>query len=154
MSERTEGSIRIAAVPAEVMAVVTDLAAYPEWAAGVREAEVLQRDARGRPTRARFHIATPPIEARYTLAYRYAARARGVSWTTVEASGAVRDVRGEYVLEPADGGTTVTYRLTMEPAISLPGILRRRAERRIVDTALGGLRRRVEAGGSGAGRGR
>ncbi len=146
MTERTEGRIHVEAAPAAVMAVLADVGAYPEWARGIRSAEVLVRDARGRPAEAAFHVVTPPIEARYTLRYRYAARAAGMSWTTVAASGAVRGVHGEYVLAPADGGTDVTYRLAMEPAIALPGFLRRRAERTIIDAALGGLKRRVEVG--------
>ena len=71
----------------------------------------------------------------------------GVSWTTVEASGAVKDIEGEYVLGPADDETTeVTYRLTLELGISLPGFMRRQAEKQVINTALGGLKKRVETG--------
>lgn len=146
MTERTEAAVDVAASPAEILAVIADFEAYPSWAKGVREAMVLERDARGRARKVAFHVSAPPVETRYTLAYRYAARDRGVSWTTVEASGAVRDLEGEYVLDPAENGTRVTYRLAMESALTLPGFLRRRAERTIVDTALGALKRRVERG--------
>lgn len=146
MAERTESSIRIDAPPGRVMEVVTDLEAYPEWADGIRSVAVDERDGDGRPARASFHVASAGVEARYTLVYRYPAGGLGVSWTTAEASGAVRDIRGEYVVEPDRDGTRVAYRLRLEPAISLPGFLTRRAERTIVDTALAGLRRRVEFG--------
>lgn len=146
MTERTEATSEIGAPPAEVMAVIVDFEAYPDWAKGIREARVLERDARGRPATVAFHVSMAPVETRYTLAYRYAPRGRGLSWTTVEASGAVRSLEGEYVLEPGEQGTIVTYRLVMETGLALPGFLRRRAERTIVDTALGALKRRVEGG--------
>jgi carbon monoxide dehydrogenase subunit G len=145
MAERTEGSIEIAAAPAEVMAVIADFEAYPEWAQGVREARVLAAAADGRPERVVMHVSSGLIDARYTLAYEYAPEDGGLKWTTIEASGALKDLQGEYALEPSPaGGTRVTYRLTVEPAISLPGFLKRTAEETIVETALDGLKRRVE----------
>ena len=47
-----EGSVRIEAPPAPIMAVIADVAAYPEWAEGVRTVEVVSTEARGRPERA------------------------------------------------------------------------------------------------------
>ncbi len=143
MAERTEGSTEIAATAAEIMEVITDFDAYPEWA-GVKSAEVMKTDAKGRPSQVAMYVSQMGIEARYTLKYAYAPNEGGVSWTTVEASGAVKDLEGEYALEPGDGTTTVTYRLNMETTISLPGFLRRQAEKTIINTALGGLKKRVE----------
>jgi len=149
VSELTEGSIRIEAPPADVLRVITDFAGYPEWAEGVRGAEVVERDGRDRPARVAFRVGMAGIDAAYTLAYTYAPRSGGVSWTTEEASGAVSDVEGEYGLQRDGDGTLVTYRLRVEPAIPLPGFLKRHAERTIVDTALKGLKARVEAAGPG-----
>jgi ribosome-associated toxin RatA of RatAB toxin-antitoxin module len=144
VAELTEASARIAAPPAAIMAVIADVAAYPEWAEGVRSAEVLERDDAGRPGRAAFRVGMAGIEAGYTLRYAFEPDDAGVSWTTEEASGAVEDVRGAYRLEPDGSETVVTYSLRVEPAIALPGYLRRHVERSIVETALEGLRRRVE----------
>ncbi|HYT30672.1 MAG TPA: SRPBCC family protein [Actinomycetota bacterium] len=143
MAEQTEGTTEIRATPAEIMEVITDFDAYPRWA-GVRSAEVKKRDPKGRPSEVAMAVSQMGFEATYTLAYRYAAKDGGVSWTTKEASGAVRDIRGEYVLEPAGDATEVTYRLTLDVAISLPGFLRRQAEKQVINTALGGLKKRVE----------
>jgi ribosome-associated toxin RatA of RatAB toxin-antitoxin module len=144
VSELTEGSIRIEAAPADVLRVITDFAGYPEWAEGVRAAEVVESDDRDRPIRVAFRVGMAGIDAAYTLAYTYASGTAGVSWTTEEASGAVTDIEGEYGLEPDGDATLVTYRLRVEPAIPLPGFLKRHAERTIVDTALKGLKARVE----------
>jgi ribosome-associated toxin RatA of RatAB toxin-antitoxin module len=144
MADRTEGSISIAAEPARIMAVITDFAAYPEWA-GVKTAEVLAEYEDGSPAEARMSVSQMGFDATYTLSYEYDEDDRGVSWTTEEASGAVKDIEGQYVLEPSDDGTTkVTYRLTLELGISLPGFMRRQAEKQVINTALGGLKQRVE----------
>jgi ribosome-associated toxin RatA of RatAB toxin-antitoxin module len=126
------------------MAVIADVTAFPEWAEGIRSAEVLAADASGRPERAAFRAGMAGIEAAYTLAYTYDPGDGGVSWTTESASGAVHDVRGAYRLYAEEGETAVTYSLRVEPAIPLPGYLKRHIEKTIVDTALEGLKRRVE----------
>jgi len=141
--DRTEGQTEIAASPAEVLAVITDFEAYPEWAS-VETAEVLESDAKGRPVEVAFSFSQLGFQGSYTLAYRYAPRSGGVSWTTKEAQGVVKDVEGEYRLEPTGNGTSVTYRLALELTISLPGFLRRTAEKTIISTALDGLKKRVE----------
>jgi hypothetical protein len=149
MAERTEGTTAVAAAPAEIMAVINDYAAYPEWA-GVKTAEVLTVFEDGSPAQVRMSFSQLGFDATYTLAYDYPDDGLGVSWSTVEASGAVRDIGGEYVLEPlGNGSTEVTYRLSLELAVVLPGLLRRRAEKQIINTALGGLKKRVEGFGRG-----
>lgn len=144
MAEGTEGNIEIEAAPAEVMKVITDFEAYPRWAQGVKKAEVLKTDSKGRPSEVIMEAGQMGINATYTLEYKYKAGNRGLSWTTKEASGAVKDITGEYVLEPSGEATHVTYRLTMVPAISLGGFMKRQAEKTIINTALGGLKKRVE----------
>ena len=145
MAERTEGSTTIDASPAEVMRVINDYDAYPEWA-GVKTAEVLTEYEDGSPAEVKMSVSQMGFDATYTLEYEYYEDDGGVSWMTREASGAVKDVQGEYLLEAADGGgTTVTYRLQLELGVSLPGFLKRQAEKQVVNTALGGLKKRVES---------
>src|SRR5438105_3666666 len=103
MAERSEGSTEIDAAAGEVMEVISDIDAYPEWA-GVQEAEVLKEDSRGRPKEVRMRVSQMGFEANYTLSYTYRPRDGGVSWTTVEASGILRDLSGEYALEPLGDG--------------------------------------------------
>ena len=38
----------------------------------------------------------------------------------------------------------MTYTLSVDLAVPMPGLIKRRAEKRIMDTALTGLKRRVE----------
>jgi carbon monoxide dehydrogenase subunit G len=143
MTDVTEGSTEIAAPPGDVLTVITDFDAYPEWA-GVQSAEILARDAEGRPAEVAMKVSQMGVDAAYTLAYTYAPKDEGLSWITKEASGAVKDVTGEYVLEPAGEGTKVTYRLALELGIPLPGLIKRQAQKQVINTALGGLKKRVE----------
>jgi ribosome-associated toxin RatA of RatAB toxin-antitoxin module len=144
MAEHAEGAAEVHATPAEVMAVVADFDAYPEWVAGLEEVEVLQRDRRGRGTRVAFRLRTPMGEQAYTLAYRYQPRDAGVSWSYVE--GTLEDLAGSYTLEAAgDGATRVTYQLEVALGMPLPGLVRRQAARQVVRSALGDLKRRVES---------
>ena len=144
MAEQTQGDIEIEATPAEVMEVITDYEAYPEWASGVTKVEVKETDSKGRPSEVAFEVSQMGVSATYALAYAYSDG--GVSWTTRAASGAVKDISGEYVLEPSGRGTKVTYRTTVETAIPLMGFMKRQAEKMIIGTALEGLKRRVEGG--------
>jgi ribosome-associated toxin RatA of RatAB toxin-antitoxin module len=144
MAERAEGTTEVHATPAEVMAVVADFEAYPEWVGNLEEVEVLARDRRGRGTRVAFRLRTPMGDQAYTLAYRYQPRDAGVTWTYVE--GTLDDLAGSYTVEPTGDGTTeVTYRLEVAIGVPLPGLVKRQAARQIVRSALADLKRRVES---------
>jgi ribosome-associated toxin RatA of RatAB toxin-antitoxin module len=144
MPEHAEGSAEVFATPAEVMAVVADFDAYPDWVGNLDEVDVLARDRRGRGTRVAFRLRTPVGDHAYTLAYRYQPKDAGVTWTYVE--GTLEDLAGAYSLEPTDDGTTrVTYRLQVELGMPLPGLVKRQAAKQIVRAALNDLKRRVES---------
>ncbi len=146
MAEQTQGSIEIDAAPAEIMTAIADFDAYPEWVDGIKGAEIKKRDGEGRPSEVEFEFSAMGFSATYTLLYEYEADDRGVGWTTLEASGAVKDVTGEYVLEQLNGDTEVTYRLAVELAVPIPGFLKRQGDKRAIKVALEGLKKRVEAG--------
>jgi ribosome-associated toxin RatA of RatAB toxin-antitoxin module len=144
MAEHAEGSADVFATPAEVMAVVGDFEAYPDWVGNLEEVEILDRDRRGRGTRVAFRLRTPLGAQAYTLAYRYQAKDAGVTWTYVE--GTLEDLAGSYTLEPTGDATTrVTYRLEVALGMPLPGLVRRQAAKQIVRSALGDLKRRAES---------
>jgi hypothetical protein len=147
MSEQTEGQIVIEASVAEVMDVLTDFEAYPEWA-DVKSATVLERGEGGIGTRVAFEVDVPVLgRASYVLAYRYAPADGGMSWVSTEARGAVSDITGEYLLTEIDEDETkVIYRLSVEIGVLLPGFVRTQGEKRVIENALEGLKRRVELG--------
>jgi len=144
MAEQTTSSIVIPADPASVMAVIADFEAYPAWAQGVKRAEPVDSDADGRAERVYFELDASPIKDVYTLAYRWNGD-ESVTWTLVEGK-MLKAMDGAYELEErAAGETEVTYRLAVDIAIPMIGMLKRKAEKVIIDTALKGLKRRVES---------
>ncbi|MEU7568590.1 SRPBCC family protein [Streptomyces fradiae] len=145
MAEHTSSSITIEAAPAEVMGVIADFARYPEWTGEVKEAEVLSEDAAGRAERVRLLLDAGAIKDDHTLAYTWTGE-REVSWTLVK-SQMLRALDGSYRLAPLAGGarTEVTYQLTVDVKIPMLGMIKRKAEKVIIDRALAGLKKRVES---------
>jgi ribosome-associated toxin RatA of RatAB toxin-antitoxin module len=144
MPEHAEGSIDVYATPREILEAISDFESYPDWVGNLEDVQVLKRDRRGRGSVVAFRLRTPLLAAAYTLAYRYAPRDAGVSWSYCE--GTLEDLSGSYDLEPLDEGTRVTYRLDVELGMPLPGLVKRQAAKQIVRSALNDLKRRVEAG--------
>ena len=142
MAEHTSSSITIEAPPADVMEVIADFARYPDWTGEVKEAQVLASDAQGRAEQVRLVMDAGAIKDDQTLAYTWTG-AHEVSWTLVK-SQMLRSLDGSYLLRPAGTGTEVTYRLTVDVKIPMLGMIKRRAEKVILDTALKELKKRVE----------
>ncbi|MGH8927010.1 MAG: SRPBCC family protein [Acidimicrobiia bacterium] len=143
MAEGTVETIEIKAHPAQVFAVAADLASYPDWATGVKEIEVLETDEEGRAKRARFVVDGMVKEITYILRYTYD-EPSSISWEA-EPGPDLKELEGSYVFnETTDGRTEVVYGLKVEPSFTIPGFLRRQAEKQLVGTALRGLRKRVE----------
>ena len=145
MADKTTASITVAAPRAEVMAVIADFAAYPEWASAVRSAEVIGRDGGGRASQVRFALDAGVIKDSYVLSYDWDGD-DGVRWDLSEPGSVITALSGGYLLADADAGTKVTYDLAVDVRVPLPGMLKRRAEKTIIETALKGLRDRAEAG--------
>jgi ribosome-associated toxin RatA of RatAB toxin-antitoxin module len=142
MAEQTSSSIVIDAGPGAVMDVIADFDSYPAWARGVKQAEVLTEYEDGRAGEVRFHLDAAPIKDVYTLSYEWDGD-RAVTWSLVEAK-MLKAMEGAYVLTPDGEGTDVRYELAVDLSIPMIGLLKRKAEKVIIDTALKGLKKRVE----------
>jgi hypothetical protein len=144
MTERTSSSITVAADGATVMGVIANFASYPQWATGVRTAEVIEAGEDGRPRRVRFGLDAGVIKDSYVLAYDWA-NDETVSWQLAEPGSMVTEMSGAYLLASHNGTTTVSYELAVGTRVPLPGRVRRRAARTIIDAALKGLKARAES---------
>jgi Polyketide cyclase / dehydrase and lipid transport len=153
MADKTSSTMTIEAARPVIMAVIADFSAYPQWASGVRSAEILETGQDGRAERVRFTIDAGVIKDSYVLGYTWQGDEH-VRWDLVERGSAVSEMSGAYRLDQAGDATKVTYELAVGLAIPMIGMLKRRAEKTIIDTALKGLRSRVQqsAGESGEGR--
>jgi hypothetical protein len=146
MADKTTSSIVIRVPRKDVMAVIADFAAYPEWATGVRGAEVLSVTD-GRASAVRFTLDAGVIKDSYVLGYDWDDDAR-VRWNLTEAGSVISEMNGGYALAERGDETEVTYDLAVAIKMPMPGILKRRAEKTIIDTALKGLKSRAETIGS------
>lgn len=142
MPEQTTSSIVIDAAPEQVMAVIVDFEDYPAWVQGMKKVEVVRRDADGRAEHVHFDL-DAGIKDNYTLGYDYV-DPHTLRWHLVDGK-LLRSMDGAYELVASGGSTQVTYRLAVDLAIPMIGMLRRKAEKVIIDTALKGLKKRVES---------
>ena len=145
MAEKTAQTIYIDADPSTVMDVIADIGSYPEWVAEYKEAEVLDADAAGNPKTARMVLDAAVLKDTMVLSYQWPADRKSVTWTLVSSS-LLRGLEGAYRLSPKGSGTDVTYELSVDLLIPMIGLLKRKAERRLTDTALKDLKKRVEVG--------
>jgi ribosome-associated toxin RatA of RatAB toxin-antitoxin module len=146
MADRTESSVVVDAEPGDVLDVIADFDAYPDWTGAVRETEVLVTDELGWAQQVRFVLDAGALRDTYTLEYEWDVDEDGlgtVTWGLVEAT-ILKAMNGSYRLRRLDSGTEVTYTLSVEVRMPMLGMLRRKAEKTIIDTALNELKKRVE----------
>lgn len=144
-TEQATETATIAASPDRCFAVALDFERYPEWAAGLREVTVLERDDQGRGKRVRFRAAAMGQSIRYTLEYDYSDAPRTLAWKQVDGD-LTRKLDGSYVFDDdGTGGTRMTYHLVVELKVPLLGFIKRRAEKIILHTALRELKARAES---------
>lgn len=123
-----------------------DFERYPEWAGDLKSATVLERDAQGRGLVVEFRAAAMGRSTTYRLRYDYTDAPRRLGWV-LESGDLQRELDGAYDLEPADGDpehTEVSYELSVDLVLPIPGFVKRRAEARIIKTALDDLKALVE----------
>jgi ribosome-associated toxin RatA of RatAB toxin-antitoxin module len=141
--EGTVQRVEVSADPQHVYEVALDIEQYPTWAGGVRSVEITESDEYGRPVKADFVVDAMIKEVSYTLVYDYDYD-NGFAWSAVP-NDDIRSLQGRYEFNALDpDGTEVVYALRVDPAFTVPGFLRKQAERQIVGTALRGLKKRAE----------
>ena len=137
-------TVEVAAPPDEVLALLRDVESQVEWIPEILEAELLEvYEDDDLPATARFRAAAAVGTDEYTLSYEHADD--GLSWTMVKGR-LQTGQEGRYTLRPVDGGgTSVTYELTIHHNLPLPGFLRNRVIKGLVDSTLAGLQSRLGA---------
>jgi len=142
VTEQSRSSIVVDADLAAVMSVIADFPSYPQWITFIKAVEVLDSDKTGRATVVRFVLDAGVVVDDYALAYAWADDE--VSWHLVRGT-SIRAMDGSYRLQPVVGGTQVDYALSIDVDMPLLGVFKRKAEQVLIDTALRGLKDRVEA---------
>jgi ribosome-associated toxin RatA of RatAB toxin-antitoxin module len=144
VEEQVTERMIIRGTPERCFDVLTSFEEYPQWAADIKSVSVDERDDEGRAVRVTFRAAAFGRSTSYTLRYDYQAAPEQLSWAQV-AGDLTRRLDGSYQLVASgDGATEITYRLVVDLKVPLPGFVKRRAEGRIMGTALRELKVRVE----------
>ncbi|GAB77629.1 Ribosome association toxin PasT (RatA) of the RatAB toxin-antitoxin module [Austwickia chelonae] len=146
MADHTESSIYVESSPTVVADVIADVEAYPQWTSQMQSVRVLTQDEEEWPEHVEFVVDAGIFKDTYVLDYTWDIEedSQGViSWTLVRGE-KLTAMDGSYSLCAEGGGTRVTYRLTVDVDLAVPGMLKRQAEKSIVTGALDGLKKRCE----------
>jgi uncharacterized membrane protein len=146
MADTSTQSIVVAAPLDRVAAVICDFTRYPEWVTATKRVEVLEEYEDGYASQVRFVLDAGVVADEYTLVYEYAEDISRIEWHLLEPSKMQKAQDGSYdIVDNGDGTSTVTYTLSVDLAIGMLGMFKRKAEKVIMDTALNELKRRVES---------
>lgn len=146
MADQATQQMVVGASPQRTWEVLTAFDEYPTWATDLKSAEVVARDDQGRALEVAFRAAAMGRSTSYRLRYDYAKAPDVLAWRLVDGD-ITRMLDGSYELAAVDGDpdrTEVTYHLEVDLLVPLPGFVKRRAEARIVTTALRSLRAHLE----------
>lgn len=150
MPDSTRSTIDIAAEPALVLDIIADFEAYPQWAGHVKTATILTEDGDGWADQVEYHLDAGVVVDTYVLEYEWDGIEEDgsgyLSWHLVRA-GILKALNGTYSLTGHEAGTRVDYELEVDLKVPMIGLLKRKAEKVIVDTALKELKKRAESFG-------
>ncbi len=143
MADSSTQSLTMNAPPDAIMDVIAAFEEYPQWTGAVKDVLITDPGDGHRAKRVKFGLDAGLVKDRYELEYTWAPDGLSVSWDLV--SGQMQKAQhGSYELQRRGTATEVTYSLSVQLNVPLIGVLRRKAERTIMDTALKELRNRVE----------
>ena len=113
--------------------VAIDVERYPEWAPGVKESVVRERESQNLPILVEYRASALGRSTHYTLKYDYDQAPKKITWH-LDQGDIMRSIDGSYQFEQSGATTKVTYALSVELIVPLPGFIKRRAEGRILHT--------------------
>jgi len=146
MAEQAREQTTIAAPVDECYRTLVDFERYPEWAGDLKQATVIDTDEQGRATVVEFRAAAMGRSTTYRLQYDYEGAPNRLAWELLSGD-LERELDGAYLLGTTPGfpeSTDVVYELSVDLIVPIPGFVKRRAEARIIKTALSELKSRVE----------
>ena len=141
MAVSVQSVITIEAGIPEIMAVLADVETLVDWSDAHRAVEVREADEDGWPILVWERISQAGITDEMVVKYEW--YDGEVSWSLVE-SGAMKAQNARYQLTVnGDGTTHVVFDLEVDLKIKIPGMIVKKAQKGIADTATKGLRKEV-----------
>jgi hypothetical protein len=126
----------------DVLATIRDIESQVTWIPEILEAELLEEYEDGLPATAHFKAQAPVGTDEYTLEYEHSDD--GMTWSMV--SGKLQTGQnGTYLLKALDDDNTqVTYTLKISHHLPLPGFVRSRVIKGLVESTVNGLKNYLE----------
>ena len=142
-TDHARETIEIKVPFSEVLDTIRDIESQAVWIPEILEAELLEvYEDDDLPATARFKASATVGTDSYTLSYEHAED--GMSWTMVQGH-LQTGQEGRYQLrELGRDLTSVTYDLTIHHNLPLPGFIRHRVIKGLVDSTLTGLKQHLE----------
>ncbi len=143
MAIKETREIVIEASTEEILDVIADFEAMPEWSGPHQSAEILETGDDGRPSQVKMKVKTAGITDEQVVAYTWSGNE--VSWKLVS-SAQQKSQDGKYTLVPKgakEEATLVKFEVSVDPNVPLPGFVLKRAIKGTMDSATQELRKRV-----------
>jgi len=144
-SKKATAQTQIAASVQNCFDVASNLSDYPSWADGIELVEIKETDSEGHASIVEFKAESFGRKMRYTLKYDFSDAPNAISWSLVEGD-LVTQLDGKYSFASNDTNETeVSYSLEIDLSVALPGFIKRRAEEKVLESALEAFKNQVEA---------
>jgi hypothetical protein len=144
MSEFSKSTVIIEAPIADIQKTLTALDKYPEWSTQIKSAEGLETDDQGRITKIKMSIDAGMMKDRVTLDYDWSQAPEKIIFSLEEAD-LLTSMDGAYTFKSIDSDSTeVTYELGVSLSMSIPDMMRKKAEKATIDAALAQLKSHLE----------
>jgi uncharacterized membrane protein len=144
MSEFSKSTVIIEAPIADVQKTLSELDKYPEWSAQIKSTETLASDDQGRITKVKMSIDAGMMKDRVVLDYDWSQAPEKIIFSLEEAD-LLTSMDGAYTFKSIDSDSTeVTYELGVSLSMTIPDMMRKKAEKATIDAALAQLKSHLE----------
>ena len=144
MSEFSKSTVIIEAPIADIQETLSELDKYPDWSTQIKSAATLATDDQGRITKIKMSIDAGMMKDRVVLDYDWSQAPEKIIFSLEEAD-LLTSMDGAYTFKSIDAETTeVTYELGVSLSMSIPDMMRKKAEKATIDAALSQLKSHLE----------
>ena len=144
MSEFSKSTVTIEAPISDIQKTLSELDKYPEWSTQIKSAEGLETDDQGRITKIKMSIDAGMMKDRVVLDYDWSQAPEKIIFSLDEAD-LLTSMDGAYTFKSIDSDSTeVTYELGVSLSMSIPDMMRKKAEKATIDAALAQLKTHLE----------
>ncbi|MET0474904.1 MAG: SRPBCC family protein [Mycobacterium sp.] len=140
MAVKDSREVVIEATPEEILDVIADVEATPDWSPQYQKAVILESHPDGRPKEVEMTVKAAGLTDVMVISYTWTDT--GVTWTLVK-SGQLKAQDAGYTLVPEGDKTRVRFDMAIDLSIPMPGFLLKRTLKGGMETATDGLRKQV-----------